>query len=138
MIPSQRQNIGSSVDDENARLHVGNLMTTFQTGGLERVVENIAVNAREFGVRSTAFAYTEDGELRQVFEERGIDAVFLPTRPGIRYELGPRLAYEVQRRGIDVLHSPRVSPPTRTTRTVAHATVPAHGNEWWTGTPLLR
>jgi hypothetical protein len=32
-------------------LHLGHLMTTFQTGGLERLVESLSLNARLHGIR---------------------------------------------------------------------------------------
>ena len=85
-------------------------MTTFQTGGLERVVERLALTGRDFGIRSTAFAYVEPGELQETFERQGIDTVFLPTRSGVRCDLGPRLARELRRRSIDVLHSHHLGP----------------------------
>ncbi|MFT6399648.1 MAG: glycosyltransferase involved in cell wall biosynthesis [Bradymonadia bacterium] len=96
--------------DEVPPLHVGHLMATFQTGGLERVVEQLAITSRGFGVKTTVFAYSEDGELRQAFNERGIDSVFLPTRSGIRWDLGLRLAKEIEQRKIDVLHSHHLGP----------------------------
>lgn len=91
-------------------LHVAHLMTTFRVGGLERLVYALARASVPLGVKSTVFAYDEDGELRGAFERAGVTAIFVPTPPGIRYGLGPKLAFELSARRVDVLHSHHLGP----------------------------
>lgn len=91
-------------------LHVAHLMTTFRVGGLERLVYALAKASVPLGVKTTVFAYDEDGELRGTFERAGVTAIFVPTPPGIRYGLGPKLAFELSARRVDVLHSHHLGP----------------------------
>ena len=91
-------------------LHVAHLMTTFQIGGLERLVYALARRTAEMGVRTTVLAYGEDGELRGAFERAGIPAIFVPTDGGIQYRLGPRIAFELSARRIQLLHSHHLGP----------------------------
>jgi glycosyltransferase involved in cell wall biosynthesis len=85
-------------------------MQYFAVGGLERMVERLAVEARRHGIDSLVIGYLGDGPVRAGLEAAGVRTMMLPTGPGLRpdrvFELRSLLASE----RIDVLHTHHLGP----------------------------
>ncbi len=93
-----------------APLRVAHLVQYLSVGGIERMVERMAVAGPAHGLAVEVIAYLEDGPLRPLLEARGVPVSVLPTRPGLSPSLPLRLARHLRKRRIDVVHSHHVGP----------------------------
>ncbi len=91
-------------------LRVAHLMQYFAIGGLERMVERLAVASKAQGVESLVIGYLGDGPIRAALEERGVRTLLLDSGPGLHPELVLRLRSVLLREKIDVLHTHHVGP----------------------------
>jgi glycosyltransferase involved in cell wall biosynthesis len=93
-----------------APLRVAHLVQYLSVGGIERMVERMAIAGPAHGLAVEVIAYLEDGPLRALLEARGVPVFVLPTRPGLSPTLPLRLARHLRKRRIDVVHSHHVGP----------------------------
>ncbi|MEZ4266464.1 MAG: glycosyltransferase [Myxococcota bacterium] len=91
-------------------VRIAHLMQYLSVGGIERMVERMAIAGPAHGLEVEVIAYLEDGPLRPLLTGRGISVHLLPTRPGLAPMLPLRLARHLRRRGVDVVHSHHVGP----------------------------
>ncbi|MCB9730322.1 MAG: glycosyltransferase [Deltaproteobacteria bacterium] len=92
------------------RLRVAHVVQYLSVGGIERMVERMALAGPEHGLEVEVVAYLEDGPLRALLEARGVAVHLLPTSPGLSPRLPLRLARLLRRRRIDVVHSHHLGP----------------------------
>jgi glycosyltransferase involved in cell wall biosynthesis len=85
-------------------------MQYFAVGGLERMVERLAVEARRYGVDSLVIGYLGDGPVRSALEAAGVRTVMLPIGPGLRLDRVAELRSILIRERIDVLHTHHLGP----------------------------
>jgi glycosyltransferase involved in cell wall biosynthesis len=91
-------------------IRVAHLMQYFAVGGLERMVERLAVEARRYGVDSLVIGYLGDGPVRSALEAAGVRTVMLPIGPGLRLDRVAELRSILIRERIDVLHTHHLGP----------------------------
>lgn len=91
-------------------LRVAHLIQYFAIGGLERMVERLAVASQARGVDSLVIAYLGDGPVRADLEAQGVRTMALKYASGLRPELVWRLRSALLRERIDVLHTHHVGP----------------------------
>lgn len=91
-------------------LRVAHLMQYFAIGGLERMVERLAVASKSQGIESLVIGYLGDGPIRAALEERGVRTLLLDSGPGLHPELVLRLRSVLLREKIDVLHTHHLGP----------------------------
>lgn len=97
-------------NDGDQPLHVVHVVQSFQTGGLERMVETIVRLSLNQSVQSTVIAYESNGPMREAFERAGARAVFLRKGPGIDAAFARELTHAVAAARPDVVHSHHVGP----------------------------
>jgi glycosyltransferase involved in cell wall biosynthesis len=85
-------------------------MQYFAIGGLERMVERLAVASKSQGIESLVIGYLGDGPIRAALEERGVRTLLLDSGPGLHPELVLRLRSVLLREKIDVLHTHHLGP----------------------------
>lgn len=95
---------------DEAPLRVAHVVQYLSVGGIERMVERMAIAGPAHGLAVEVIAYLEDGPLRALLEARGVPVCVLPTRPGLSPTLPLRLARHLRERRIDVVHSHHVGP----------------------------
>ncbi|MEM7434227.1 MAG: glycosyltransferase [Myxococcota bacterium] len=94
----------------NRPLRVAHLIQYFAIGGLERMVERLAVASQRRGVESLVIGYLGDGPIQAALKEHGIPTVLLPGGPGFDPALSLRLRATLARERIDVLHTHHLGP----------------------------
>lgn len=96
--------------DPERPLRVTHVVGTFHVGGLERLVLDLCVGARERGIDARAIAILEDGQFRDAFRQADIVTdVVTRTRP-LDPALPPRLALTLRRWRTDVVHAHHFGP----------------------------
>jgi glycosyltransferase involved in cell wall biosynthesis len=95
---------------DRPELRVAHLVQYLAVGGIERMVERLALAGPAHGLAVEVIAYLEDGPLRPLLEARGVPVHFLPTSPGLSLALPLRIAALLRQRRIDVLHSHHLGP----------------------------
>ncbi|UCF46489.1 MAG: glycosyltransferase, partial [Myxococcales bacterium] len=91
-------------------IRVAHLMQYFAVGGLERMVERLAVKARRHGIDSLVIGYLGDGPVRAGLEAAGVRTTMLRVGPGLRPDRVLELRSLLAREQIDVLHTHHVGP----------------------------
>jgi glycosyltransferase involved in cell wall biosynthesis len=89
---------------------VAPVLQYFALGGLERMVEGLALGAREHGVRSVVIGYLGDGPIRQSLEAAGVHTHLLADAPGF----SPFRIHALQRilrsERVEVVHTHHLGP----------------------------
>ena len=91
-------------------IRVAHLMQYFAVGGLERMVERLAVEARRHGIDSLVIGYLGDGPVRAALDAAGVRTTMLRTGPGLRPGRVVALRSLLARERIDVLHTHHLGP----------------------------
>ncbi len=98
-----------SVSDSHAPIRVGFVVHAMQMAGAERlVVETIRRLANR--IRPTVFCLDALGLLGADLQRENVDVAVLGRRPGLDLPIARRLANEVARRGIAVVHAHQYTP----------------------------
>ncbi len=91
------------------RIRVGFVMHVMQVAGAEVLVKQIIEQLGD-QIDATVFCLDSLGELGQQLIDAGIPVVVLDRQPGLDWGVAKRLADEVQRREIHVLHAHQYTP----------------------------
>lgn len=91
-------------------IRVAHVIQYFAIGGLERMVQSLAVGSRALGIESVVIGYLSDGPIRAELEGAGVRTHMLTPHRGMspRYVIGLRAALRSAR--IDVVHTHHVGP----------------------------
>ena len=86
---------------------IAHVLSSFGVGGQERVALDLAIGqkARGHDVSVISLAPEPDGAMAQEFAQAGIAVGRVPKRGGLDPTLVPRLARELRRQDIDVVHT---------------------------------
>jgi glycosyltransferase involved in cell wall biosynthesis len=92
-------------------MHIAQLIQYLDVGGLERMTASLSGELVQMGHDVTVFSYlSEDGPMREAFERAGVEVVRLSKREGFDVRLVGALAAELDRRGVDLLHTHHLGP----------------------------
>lgn len=100
----------AAVADSARPLRVTHVVGTFHVGGLERLVLDLCVGARERGIDARAVAILEDGQFRDAFQRAGIVTEVVTRARPLDPTLPPRLALTLRRWDTDVVHAHHFGP----------------------------
>lgn len=95
--------------DEKRPVRVGFVLHVMQVAGAEVLVKEI-IHRLGRRIRPTVFCLDGVGPLGEQLRASGVDVVCLNRRPGRDWGVGWRLAREVRRREIEVLHAHQYTP----------------------------
>ncbi|HTN83937.1 MAG TPA: glycosyltransferase [Sorangium sp.] len=89
------------------RLAIVHVLSSFQTGGAEQVVVDLAASQRAAGhdVLAVAIAEDPDGPRAEQLRRRGVEVHLVPKGPGFDRTLTARLAALFAARGVGLVHS---------------------------------
>lgn len=89
------------------RLVIAHVLSSFQVGGAEQVVVDLAGLQRAAGheVLAVGIATEPDGPRADQLRQRGVDVHLMPKRPGFDVRLPGRLAALFAKHGVSIVHS---------------------------------
>ena len=96
-------------DSPAAKLRVGFVMHVMQVAGAEVLVTQIIERLRD-AIEPTVFCLDALGTLGEQLRDAGVPVVVLDRQPGLDRRVARRLADEVRRRDIQVLHAHQYTP----------------------------
>lgn len=97
----------SMVRGRRDRLVIAHVLNSFQVGGAEQVVVDLAGLQRAAGheVLAVGIATEPDGPRADQLRQRGVDVHLMPKRPGFDVRLPGRLAAFFAKHGVSIVHS---------------------------------